>query len=54
VPLAMLELYLRAQESGGPRQRYAMAGGLVVSGLLMIVGIAGVAAFVYGPLLAKA
>jgi len=54
VPLAMLELYLRTQDAGSPRLRYAMAGGLVASGLLMIVGIVGVAALVYGPLLAKA
>jgi uncharacterized membrane protein len=41
VPLTVLELYLRAKESAGPRGRFAMAGGLVVLTLLMGVGIFG-------------
>lgn len=39
VPLAVLELYFRAQRSGGARGRLAMAGGLVALTLLMGVGI---------------
>ncbi len=39
VPLAVLELYLRAKESRGPRPRLAMGGGLVVCTLLTGIGI---------------
>jgi hypothetical protein len=38
-PLAVLELYLRAKESTGTRERFAMAAGLLVLTLLMGVGI---------------
>ncbi len=41
VPLAVLELYLRAKESAGPGGRFATAGGLVVLTVLMGVGIFG-------------
>jgi uncharacterized membrane protein len=41
VPLAVLELYLRAKDGAGPRVRLAMAGGLVVLTILMGVGIFG-------------
>ena len=41
VPLAVLELYLRAKESPRPSGRFAMAGVLVVVTLLMGVGIFG-------------
>ncbi len=41
LPLAVLELYLRARSGAGPGGRMAMAGGLVVLTLLMGVGIAG-------------
>jgi uncharacterized membrane protein len=41
VPLAVLELYLRAKESPGPRPRLAMASGLIVLTLLMGVGVFG-------------
>jgi len=51
LPLAVLELYLRANESAGPRGRLAVAGGLVVLTMLMAVGIFGVAAFMWLPLL---
>ncbi len=51
VPLAVLELYLRAKESAGPSARFAMAGGLVVLTALMGVGILGVATFMWWPLL---
>jgi tetratricopeptide (TPR) repeat protein len=43
LPLAMLEFYLRAMASSGPRRRLAVAGGLVVLTVLMGVGIFGVA-----------
>lgn len=39
VPLAALELYLRARDRGGPARRMAVAGGLVVLTALMAVGI---------------
>jgi hypothetical protein len=41
VPLAVLELYLRAKQSGGPSVRFAMAGSLAVLTVLMGVGIFG-------------
>jgi uncharacterized membrane protein len=41
VPLAVLELYLRAKESAGPSGRFAMAGGIVVLTVLVGVGIFG-------------
>jgi len=41
VPLAILELYLRAQARGAPVARFAVAGGLTFSTLLMAAGIAG-------------
>jgi uncharacterized membrane protein len=50
VPLAILQLYLRAKESGSPRARLAMAGGLVILTLLMAVGIFGIATFMWLPL----
>ncbi len=51
LPLAVLELYLRAKESVGPSGRFAMAGGLVVLMVLMGVGIFGIATFMWRPLL---
>lgn len=47
VPLAVLELYLRAKERAGPGGRFAMAGGLIVLTVLMSVGIFGLSMF-YG------
>jgi uncharacterized membrane protein len=41
VPLAVLELYLRAKDGAGPRGRFAVAGGLFVLTGLMGVGIFG-------------
>jgi uncharacterized membrane protein len=41
VPLGVLELYLLAKESAGPRGRFAMASGLAVLTALMGVGIFG-------------
>ncbi|MEO7168938.1 MAG: DUF2306 domain-containing protein [Sphingomonas sp.] len=43
VPLAVLELYLRAQDRGTPTGRYAMAGGLAVLTLGTGIGIVGAA-----------
>lgn len=40
VPLAVLELYLRAKDRGGPAARLAVAGGLIALTLAMGVGIA--------------
>ena len=45
VPLAVLELYLRAKDSGGPPARFALAGGLFLLTLLMGVGMAGFSMF---------
>jgi uncharacterized membrane protein len=51
VPLAVLELYLRAKEGGTPNGRFVMAGSLVVLTVLMGVGIFGIATFMWWPLL---
>jgi uncharacterized membrane protein len=51
VPLAVLELYLRAKESGTPGGRFAMAGGLLVLTLVMGVGIFGISTFMWWPLM---
>jgi hypothetical protein len=51
LPLVVLELYVRAKETAGPSGRFAMAGGLVVLTVLMGVGIFGIAAFMWRPLL---
>jgi len=54
LPLAVLELYLRAKESAAPNWRLAMACGLVALTLLMAFGSAGFTAFVWQRLLTKA
>jgi uncharacterized membrane protein len=48
LPLALLELYLRARERG-PAAKSAMAAGLVVATLVMGVGIAGAAMMMWLP-----
>ena len=45
VPLAVLELYLRARDGGSTPARFAVAGTLVVATLLMTVGMGGFAIF---------
>lgn len=45
VPLAVLELYLRAKDGAGPSGRFAMAGGLFVLTALMGVGMVGFTLF---------
>lgn len=50
LPLAVLELYLRAQR-GGPRVRLAMAGGLGVATLLTAAGIVAAAMLLWLPML---
>ena len=45
VPLAVAEIYLRANDRGAPAVRAAVAGGLAVVTLLMAVGILGFSAF---------
>jgi len=47
LPLAVLELYLRAKERGGPEERFAVAGGLIVLTVLMGVGIFGFTMFMW-------
>jgi hypothetical protein len=51
LPLAMLELYLRAKERAGPRGCYAMAAGLLVLSAMMAFGIYSAYAFVWRPFL---
>lgn len=41
LPLAVLELYLLARESGGPKGRFALASAIIVLTLLMGVGTLG-------------
>lgn len=53
VPLAMLELYLRAKESGSARAQFAVAGALFVLTVLMSVGIGGVYFIFWRPILAR-
>ncbi len=53
VPLVILELYFLAQAGGGPSARFAMAGVLAFSTLLMGVGIAGSWFGLFAPVLAK-
>ncbi len=53
VPLAVLELYLRARDDAGPRGRLAMAGGLLVLTALMSVGIVAFEMFTWQRILAK-
>src|SRR5258708_9759647 len=45
LPLVVLELYLLAKESAGPRGRFAMAGGLLALTIFMGVGIFGFSTF---------
>jgi len=54
VPLAVLELYLRARDGGrSPRARLLFSGGLGALTLLMSVGIAGTYLFIFQPVLAR-
>jgi uncharacterized membrane protein len=54
VPLAVLELYLRAKDgAGSPRARLLFSGGLVALTLLMSVGIAGTYLIIFQPVLAR-
>jgi uncharacterized membrane protein len=54
VPLAVLELYLRAEKDGGPRAQFTVAGGLVVLTALTGVGIVGLYFGMWRPLLTQA
>ncbi len=54
VPLAVLELYLRAKDGGGTRLQSGTAGLLIVLTFLMAAGIFGVSLFVWWPLIGKA
>jgi uncharacterized membrane protein len=54
VPLAVLEIYLRAEASAGPRTRVAVACGLIALTILTGVGILGVYMGMWRPLIAKA
>jgi hypothetical protein len=52
-PLAMLELYLRVDDSGSPSARVAMAGGLAASTLAMGAGIFGLTMFLSRQILVR-
>lgn len=52
VPLAILELYLRAQATGGQGVRLAVAGGLMLATLVMSVGIVGAWIVIFAPKIA--
>lgn len=52
LPLALLELYLRAKD-GERGERLAMAAALVVVTLLMALGVFGTVAFMWRPVLAR-
>ena len=54
VPLAVLELYLRARADGGPLARSAMAAGLIGLSALAGIGIVGVYLSMWRPLLVGA
>jgi hypothetical protein len=54
VPLAVLEIYLRAQDRGGPPARLAMAGGLVVLTVALAAGIVAVTVGAWVPRMKKA
>jgi len=49
VPLAMLELYFRLCEKGGPVAQLALAGTLILLTLCMAVGIVMAALFMWLP-----
>ena len=53
VPLAILELYFRARQGGGPRAQSAMAGGLVAATAVMSIGIVGAWFGFFAPILGK-
>ena len=53
VPLAILELYFRAQTAGGRRSRALMAAGLTFATLVMSVGIVGAWLVIFAPEIAK-
>ena len=54
VPLAVLELYLRAEANGGPRARLVVASGMLVLTILTGIGITGVYMGMWRPLIARA
>ena len=49
VPLGVLQLYFRAQESASAGSQFAMAGGLLIMTLAMMGGIAAAAAIMWLP-----
>jgi hypothetical protein len=54
VPLAFLELYMRARDRAGTRGKLIVAGVVVACTLLTLLGIGGAAAFMWGPRMAQA
>jgi len=53
VPLAVLEIYLRAKESGSPRFKLATSAGLVTLTVFMGLGVFAISAVMWLPLVAK-
>ncbi|MBZ5509065.1 MAG: DUF2306 domain-containing protein [Acidobacteriia bacterium] len=50
LPLAVLEIYMRVKESRGPGRKFAMSSGLVASGLLVLLGTAGIGVALWAPI----
>ncbi|HZI55199.1 MAG TPA: DUF2306 domain-containing protein [Verrucomicrobiae bacterium] len=51
LPLAILEIYMRVKESRGPGRKFAMSSGLVASGLLVLLGTAGIGFALWAPII---
>ena len=49
IPLAVLELYLRAGERGARGTRFAAAGVMVLATLITAIGVVGATLFMWGP-----
>ncbi len=50
LPLAVLEIYMRVKDSRGPARKFAMSSGLVASGLLVLLGTAGIGVALWAPI----
>lgn len=50
LPLAILEIYMRVKESRSPTRKFATSSGLIASGLLVLLGTAGIAMALWLPI----
>lgn len=50
LPLAVLEIYMRVKESRVPSRKFAMSSGLIASGLLVLLGTAGITVALWAPI----